>query len=115
MELRYGATVLTQHITEYTPEQDAVIVENRLLDGTLHMQSIGDAITLAYIEAICTEAQVDLINGYRATVTPVTLDKDGTEYTVRIRTRPQWEVLRPGPLASRLYTGTFTVHIEGAV
>ena len=115
MELRHGATALTRYIITYVPERDPTIVENRLLDGTLHLQNIGEAIHTAEVEVICTEAMVDSLNGYYATVTPLVLDKDGTEYTVKILSRPSWEVFRPGTLANRLYTGTFRLHIEGAV
>jgi hypothetical protein len=112
MELKYGLTLLTDIITSWVPSEDAIIVERRMLDGSLHRQNIGTALQQAEIEGVFTEANMILVNGLASAVAPLTLTKDGVDMLVTIRGTPAWIVLRPGPVASRRYRGSMTLVVQ---
>jgi hypothetical protein len=110
--LNASSTVLTTIITSCIPRQESIKIENKLLNGSLTLQTIGDPFDLRDLEVIVTEASLILLNEIESTGESVTLEMDGQTYTGPIRKPPQWSVERPGVSARRLYRGTFTMIVD---
>lgn len=88
--LYYGQTQLTDHISDVLPTKEPVLVENLLLDGSVHMQTVGTAPDILDITLYADDTDSETINGYIAEATLLTinwLDRYATGY---IRAVPKW-------------------------
>lgn len=89
--LYYSTTELTDHIQDVLPSKEPVLVENILLDGTPHVQTVGTALTVLDITLFATDVNKEIIDGYIASATLLTinwLDRYATGY---IRSVPKWQ------------------------
>jgi hypothetical protein len=81
---------ITDHIEDVIMTDEPRLIENLLMDGVPHMQTVGTAITLANVKAFATETARETLDYYAAIAQPVTV-KWLTRYaTGYIRAVPQW-------------------------
>jgi hypothetical protein len=105
--LRADNTPIDCIINQTLPYLDAIKVKQRLLDGTVHNQNIGNAVQMVNVVLYCDSANMEIINTAFATGEPITLITDKI-YTGTISEKPAFEVI-----TRNFYKGTFT--LEGAV
>jgi hypothetical protein len=107
MLLRADNTPIDCIINQTLPYLDVIKVKQRLLDGTVHNQTIGDPVQMVNITLYCDTAGKEIIETAYATGEPLTLITD-RPYTGTIAEKPSFEVI-----TANFYKGTFV--IEGAV
>jgi hypothetical protein len=95
------------------PSQDLIVVEKRLLDGTIHTQTIGKPIPLYEVEIYISDDNVPKLLSAASTKEPLTYNRDGKIQTVKIRETPQFRIHKQNP--PRLYIASFIFIVEGAV
>ena len=95
---------------------EVIMKENKLLDGTLHIQTIGEVIKSRKFKLICNEEQADLVNLSHSMGSNLKLVIDD-KYYIGMINKPVWERItaREKDKINRWYSGemTFTVIEEG--
>jgi len=90
-------TLITEHVTSVIPDYEIQEVENRLLDGSFHVQTIGQPARTCAVDLIVTSTIAkETIDTYKAIKTPVKVTADGKYYIGTIRGLPQWTKNAPG-------------------
>ena len=103
--------LITDRVTSVIPDCEIQEVENTLLDGSLHIQTIGSPARVCDIALVVTSvAAKNNIDTYKSLKTPVKVTADGIYYTGIIRGSPKWERLAPGIYKTSL---TLIVSEEG--
>jgi len=106
-------TLITSHVTSVIPDYEALEVENRLLDGSFHVQTIGQPARTCAVDLIVTSVTAkNSIDTYKSIKTPVKVTGDGKYYIGTIRGVPQWTKNAPG-----IYQTSFVLLVteEGTV
>lgn len=98
---------------------DSIIIQNKLLDGTFHTQTIGDGQKYFTFEVLCDEVQAELVNSAYSTGEILRLEKDSMYYNGYLSTKPEWgrQTPRLPTKTSRWYIASikFTVSEEGSI
>lgn len=81
---------------------DIIKIENRLLDGTYHTQSIGERMDVFFITMYVDEAGKAKFDNLYATQEPVKLIKRNKYYIGNIKEKEEWEMF-----SKDLYTTSF--------
>lgn len=105
---RADNTLINCIINQTLPYPDVIKVKQRLLDGTVHNQTIGNPVQMVVVVLYCDFATMELLNTIFAISEPLKLTANGKIYTGTIAEKPAFEVI-----TRNFYKGTFT--IEGAV
>lgn len=112
MLLKHGETILTRRIPLCIPRSDGISVENRLLGGEIHVQTIGEAVRFVDMEVIVSAAVRIQMDSLAITKDPVRVEMDGAYYLGPIRRAVEWQTFRQGPYSSRLYMGELTLIVQ---
>lgn len=105
--------LITDRVTSVIPDYETQEVENKLLDNSIHIQTIGSPARICEVALIVTSVtDKNSIDVYKSLKTPVKVTADGNYYTGIIRGSPKWEKLAPGT-----YKTSFTLIVseEGTV
>jgi hypothetical protein len=102
-----------------SPEMnDARIIENRLIDGSMHIQTVGDSRRYRTFTLISNEEQVEVIDPARAIGSKFKLVIDD-KYYIGFISKPTWErITRREPIkTNRWYQSAieFTITEEGSI
>lgn len=103
--------VITTTVLLALPQLEAIKIENRLLDGSYHYQTIGEPGTIVEVEVIVGETGRSTVDDAEAEAAPLTVERDTTYYTGILRSPVSWRLVRPGAEADRLYRGTFVMAV----
>lgn len=98
-------------ITRYAnvlPRQEAIKVKNRTLDGQMHVQIIGTAVTLVDVELFVYAAGKAVIDTAEATGALVKVSDGTTTWTGTIAEPPWWEKKVRG---KGLYAATIIIEV----
>jgi hypothetical protein len=97
---------------------DARLIENRLLDGSLHIQTVDEGHKLRRFDLLANEEQVDIINTKYAQGAQLRLEVDDKYYIGFIR-KPEWsrETKREALKVDRWYMAKieFMIVSEGSI
>ncbi len=112
--------VLSRGIKDISPIQyESIQVKNKLLDGTFHIQTIGDPLKYIEFEILSNHDQVDLINKAEHQGEPLKLILDSKYYKCLLEEKPDWQriTMRYKESKNRYYTAKIRLNIneEGIV
>lgn len=95
-------------------KRTGIQIKNKLLDGTDHIQVIGDSSRSISIGILADEDQCNIINYNQAMGVKVTFELEDKYYTCLIDARPEWErYSQYYPKASdRYYAATLNLLIQ---
>ena len=104
-------------IFDLIPDIDGNRIVNVLLDGTMHIQTVGDPLKTVRFDCVSTTNNIDAINQIYFEGEPVRVEFDKKYYTGRIMQKSEWEVELFGEYDERLYRSEITilVELEGAI
>ena len=114
-----SSEVLSTRIRNLSPmEYDVIMIENKLLDGSMHLQTIGDPQAYKTFEILCNDPQVALINQAWYLGQQLKLIEDD-KYYIGFITKPDWQRFNyrhPEP-NYRYYTASARINIteEGSI
>lgn len=106
-------------IRSLSPEQyETIMIENKLLDGSTHIQTIGDPLKFRNFEILSNNIQVDMINQAESIGSKFRLEVDD-KYYIGFISKPDWAKFNyrhPEP-TFRYFTASikFTVSEEGSI
>jgi len=104
--------LITDRVTSVIPDYEITEVENKLLDNSIHIQTIGNPARVCEVSLIVTSVtDKNNIDTYKSLKTPVKVTADENYYTGIIRGSPKWEKIAPAT-----YKTSFTLIVteEGA-
>ncbi len=112
--------VLSRGIKDISPIQyESIQVKNKLLDGTYHIQTIGEPLKYIEFEILSNHDQVDLINMAEHQGEPLRLTLDNKHYEGLLEEKPDWQriTMRYKESKYRYYTAKIKLNIneEGIV
>lgn len=109
--------LISEDIMRFLPRLEPIRVENRTLDGQYHVQTIGSGARVFDLQVIVTDSGRYTIENAWATGANLRAEVESWYRTGIVKAAPGWDLLRPGPMATRLYMATFTlaVNSEGVV
>ena len=93
------------------PDTDSNKVENKLLNGAVYMQTIGDSIETATVRCLSTLAQWENLSDSAANAVPVTVTFETETYTGLITGRPSFSLFNKGSRITRFYEINFQMYI----
>lgn len=88
---------------------DVIKIENRLLDGKTHYQTVGNPRKIANVECYIDNAMKDKLLEADAILEPLKLIKDGITYTGIIKETPSIEIYISTPPVWYLANFTLTL------
>lgn len=117
IELRAtNGQVLSLAIRNLSPEKlEGQVVKNRLIDGSYHIQTIGEPSKTREFEILANETQVEKINRAEATGEEIVLQIDETIHRGLIGELPVWTrlTLRHNDPGERRYTSALIINLGG--
>lgn len=113
-------TKLSYGIRDLSPLQyDTIQVKNKLLDGSYHIQTIGEPLKYITFEILSNHNQVDLLNQAEYKGEELRLIIDDKFYVGMLDSKAEWTrlILRRGDPINTLYTATLQLNIseEGSI
>jgi len=94
---KIDGTLISRVIVSVIPDHEVIEVENRLLDGSFHVQTIGQPTRIVNVNTVTVNTEnKKLIDTYKATKTPVKIVLDDEYYVGTIRGNPQWARVKSG-------------------
>ena len=99
------------HVLSVIPDQEAVKMENKTLNGKVHIQTLGDPIDLAVVRCLSTYTQWQNLTDAAAKSVPVYVDFEGDQYDGVITGNPSATIFTKGSRATRLYQVNFTLYL----
>lgn len=85
--------LISQHLPSVKPLQETIEVKNRLLDGSWHIQVIGDLAKSWEIEFVIPGDRREIVDTCAARKTVLRLERHGKTYTGIIDGNVDWEQL----------------------
>jgi hypothetical protein len=109
--------LITRYISEVLIYYESTRIENVLLDGSYHVQMIGDPLKIINITCNMSEAAKALIDEAYNISKPVQLKWYGKHYIGLIKESPKWSYLLKGKETRRIYTAIMTIVVteEGSL
>lgn len=113
-------TKLSYGIRDLSPLQyDSIQVKNKLLDGSYHIQNIGEPMRYFTFEVLANHIQVDLINLIESRGEPLRLVIDDKFYMGLLDEVPDWTrlVLRRNDPLNTFYSAKLRLNVseEGVI
>lgn len=113
-------TKLSYGIRDLSPLQyDTIQVKNKLLDGSYHIQTIGEPLKYITFEILSNHNQVDLLNQAEYKGEELRLIIDDKFYVGMLDSKAEWTrlILRRGDPINTLYTAKLQLNIseEGSI
>ena len=115
MQLKNSSdNLVSKYVQEISPiEYESTKIKNKLLDGSYHVQTVGDPQPYVNVEVFVNELQLDSINLGQANGEIFTLIKDDVSYTGYIDEPVQWARKTPRWTKENvLYLGIFKFYIN---
>ena len=108
----YNNNLITKRIQSVVSYPEIVEIENQLLNGQIHIQTVGTGITICNVAANLSMSQKLLFETQKKTMAPIKVVFDGRQYTGLIRGIPVYDRIKKDH-----FTVTFTliVQTEGTV
>lgn len=108
MIINRGMEVLAPTVLSVIPGQEITKIENRLLSGQIHVQTVGYPAAVYRIAALCSLDGWNKMLAAAAEASPVTVSYEGEDLEGIIRDNPTMEEYTKGkPRATRMYKVTF--------
>lgn len=85
--------LVSDKVTMAKPKQETIEVKNRLLDGSWHIQTLGDPAKSFELEFIVCATAQETIDALAADKTPLRLERHGKSYVGIIDGNPDWDQL----------------------
>ena len=85
--------LISQKVTLAKPKQDTVEVKNRLLDGSWHVQTIGDPALSYELEFVVPASMQEIVDDLAARKEALRLNRHGKSYVGIIDGNPDWDQL----------------------
>jgi len=85
--------LVSNKVTLAKPKQETTEVKNRLLDGSWHIQTVGDPAKSFELEFIVCATAQETIDALAADKTPLRLERHGKSYVGIIDGNPDWDQL----------------------
>lgn len=104
--------LITDKIAESLITPQVIKITNSLLDGTYHIQSIGNAAKNISIACYVYEPGKAKIDNAYITDAHLKLMKDGKFYVGIIIKEPEWKLFLTGTEQKRIYLAKFTMNIQ---
>lgn len=104
--------ILSDIISEALITPDIIKIKNRLLDGTYHIQSIGNAVKNINIICYITETNKKIIEDIYIQNSPLKFTRDGMFYIGIIIESPDIQAFFKGTHDIRLYTAKFILNVQ---
>jgi hypothetical protein len=86
--------LISDKVTLVKPQQETTEVINTLLDGSWHVQTVGDPRHSYEIEFVVPAIMQGKVDQYAARKTLLRLERHGKTHTGVIRGNPEWELIR---------------------
>lgn len=109
--------LITNLIAEAYPTYDGIKIRNKLLDGSYHIQSIGDPLKKMNIKCNVKEQGKIMIDESYNMDKPIRLEWYDKFYIGLIEEYPEWEIIVKGRDNKRIYIATLIIAVteEGTV
>ena len=98
--------VISERLTEVMPLPNVYQIENRLLDGSYHIHTVGVAAKKVMVEFYINETGRNEVNEHRAEAKPLTIKYNNRYYSGLIDGDPAWNLLFP-----LFYRGRITLSV----
>jgi hypothetical protein len=85
--------LISDNVILAKPRQETTEVKNRLLDGSWHIQTVGDPAHSFELEFVVLATAQETIDALAANKTPLRLHRHGADYIGIIDGNPDWEQL----------------------
>jgi len=106
-------TLLSYAIRDTSPlMMESIMIENKLLDGSIHVQSIGDGFKFYEFTLVSNEIQVDIITPLQSEGGLFRLELDG-KYYIGLMEEPRWkrETVRTYEKEGRLFSSSIKIKV----
>lgn len=104
--------ILSIAIYDLFPSLEGNRVVNKLLDGTLHIQTIGEAMKYVSFRIVSDDANMNRINDIEFTGEPIKVFYDNKFYQGKIEDLSQWREELFGEIDTRLYAANIRLVVE---
>lgn len=112
-----NGNLITNLISNAIIDIDAIVIENQLLDGSYHTQTIGDPIKIVDISSDISESGRGVILNAYATGARLRLEWYGKYYVGLIKGKPKWSIFIKGNNDKRRYSVQLQIAVseEGSI
>lgn len=104
-----SGTAISKALIEVLIQPDQIKVYNRLLDGSQHQQSIGDALTKISVTFLTDQNGKNLLDQHYTQDIPITLNWYNDIYTGLIDGVVSYSYYIKGPESRRVYEVSLTI------
>lgn len=112
--LTAAGTIISEKITLVKPRQETTEVVNTMLDGSWHVQTVGNSRAFYELEFVVPAAMMDALNQYAADKTLLRFERYGKTFTGIVRGDPEWALMRMSPTpAQAKYRCKITLLVTG--
>jgi hypothetical protein len=94
------------------PSFESIIIENKLLNGTAHIQTIGSPIKIASARALCRFDQITNLMEAYAKGTKIFIDFEDIYFDGTIKSQPIISQYSKSQRGNRIYEATFVLYVE---
>lgn len=91
-----SSVVISSNVIRVIPSYETIKVENRCLDGSFHVQTIGTPARICTVEFICLEAGKILVDTAEGSGESLTITGGSKYYTGIVRKSLDWSRVAPG-------------------
>jgi hypothetical protein len=104
-----GNNLLTSHVKDVRISSEPRLIENALLDGTAHIQTVGTALSVANVSVFASDEDAEAIDDYIGTGGLITVNYLTKFVTGYARAVPSWS-----DAGYRYYLGTIQILITSS-
>ena len=103
----------SQRVLSVFSNKEPIQIENKSLNGMMHLQTIGTAMNVAMVKALCSFAEYENLVEAAGSAVPIQVDFDGKYYDGIMRGQPIMEQYSRGITRSRrLHQVSFNMFVE---
>lgn len=102
--------LISDHILDATPGWDSIKIKNRLMDGSYHLQNVGEPARTLNITVSCDRTGVETLDYAEAISKPIKVVVYGREWTGLIDAPINWQ-----RVAVDYYSGEFLINVISEV
>ena len=95
-----------------TPGHDGTRIEHKLLNGAIHVQTIGTAIKTATVVCLASLQEMEYLTESVHNGTPIEVDFNTRYYDGYVTGEPQSRLYRHGPESVRRFHITFEMYVS---
>lgn len=105
--------ILSIAIYDLIPSLSGHKIKNKLLDGTMHIQTVGDPLSLVSFTIVADGYNMKLINQMDFIGQDIKVFYDNKFYVGLIDSLSNWQEQMFGEVDTRLYSATITIVVSG--